>query len=515
MRSFVSWVILIAMLIVFLLSGCAPQTEQPSQPAQSQQSGACQEHVDEDNNGACDLCNTGVVVNVDFYAINDLHGKFQDTTNQPGVDELTTFLKGAKFTDDNVILLSSGDMWQGSSESNLTQGNIMTEWMNNLGFTAMTLGNHEFDWGEDIIRENFEMADFPFLGINIYDRNTNERVEYCDSSVMVEVDGIKIGIIGAIGDCYSSIASDWSKDIYFLTGMDLTKLVMEEATKLRQEGAEFIVYSLHDGYGGNDYSANATDSMISGYYNTMLSDGYVDLMFEGHTHSYYVKQDKNGVYHLQGGGENQGIVHVEVNINYANDSSNVEIAEFIDTDTYSDFSDDEIVEELLTKYSDLVSIGEEVLGFNAYNRSGVDVRKTVAKLYYDFGVQQWGDEYPIVLGGGFLKLRSPGYLQGGKVTYAQLMMILPFDNFLVLCSVQGRDLVDKFLETENSNYFIYYGDYGASVKDNIDPNGTYYIIVDSYTSTYAPNNLTEIERYEERVFARDLYAEFVKAGNLE
>ena len=210
---------LIALLLCFtLLCGCiAPQT--PQKPT------ACSTHTDNDNNGACDLCNESVLVVVDFYNINDLHGKFADTSEQPGVNEMTTYFKKVRAKDDHVVLLSTGDTWQGSSESNLTGGLLMTDWMNQLDFVAMTLGNHEFDWGTEHIANNAELAEFPFLAINIYSKDTNTLVPYCQPSVMVEADGIQIGIIGAIGDCYSSISSDKVTDIYFKTGSELTALV--------------------------------------------------------------------------------------------------------------------------------------------------------------------------------------------------------------------------------------------------------------------------------------------------
>ena len=111
----------------------------------------CQPHKDQDNNGSCDICNESVVVIIDFYALNDLHGKLLDNSSQPGVDELTTYLKNAKANDDYSVILASGDMWQGTSESNLTHGMMMTEWMNAIGVVSMTLGNHEFDWSNQYI----------------------------------------------------------------------------------------------------------------------------------------------------------------------------------------------------------------------------------------------------------------------------------------------------------------------------------------------------------------------------
>ncbi len=506
MRNIIAFLMAL-MLVLCLFSGC--------QNTQNQMSGDSHTHTDADDNGVCDGCSNSVLVNFDIYAVNDLHGKFADSDNQPGVDELSTYLRAAQFSNENTILLSSGDMWQGSSESNLTKGNIMTDWMNDMGFAAMTLGNHEFDWGEDYIRQNEEIADFPFLAINIFRKDSDERVEYCQPSVILDKNGVQIGIIGAIGDCYSSIASDWTQDIYFKVGKDLTALVEAEAQKLRDAGADFIIYSIHDGYGGNDYNEKAGDSVFSAYYSTALSDGTVDLVFEGHTHKYYVKQDKHNVYHLQGGGDNQGISYVDVDINSVTGSFAVNTAKFVGTAQYTSYSDDPIVNQLLQKYDEQVSIGKQVLGYNSKNISKDQIRMICADLYYEYGMELWGDEYDIVLGGGFFSVRSPGYLQQGDVTYAQLQMLLPFDNHLVLCSIQGKDLRDNFFYTDNTNYFISYGEYGKQVKDNLDPNATYYVVVDSYTSTYGPNKLTEIERYSENIFARDLLAKYIQNGLLQ
>lgn len=460
-------------------------------------------HTDGNNDGYCDDCGEGVTVTFDFYAINDLHGKLEDGDNHPGVDELTTYLKNAKAENENTILLSSGDMWQGSSESNFTKGNIITEWMNELDFAAMTLGNHEYDWGEEYIEANAELAEFPFLALNIYDVETNALVDYCQPSVMVEKSGVKIGIIGAIGDCYSSISADKVGGVYFKTGSALTSLVKSEANRLRAQGADCIVYSIHDGY--------ASDNPMSNYYNITLSD-YVDVVFEGHTHQSYVKQDDKGVYHLQDGGDNDGISHAQLTINFANETATTEKAKFIPTSVYSSLEDDPIVDELMEKYAEQIAKATKVLGTNERTRGSSEILQKVADLYYEAGVEKWGDQYDIVLGGGFMSIRSPYYVYAGKVIYGDLMSILPFDNQLVLCSISGYNLKKKFFETTNTNYYIGYGAYGAEVKDNIVASETYYLITDTYSSLYPSNHLTEIERYDTTTFARDLLAKFIEKG---
>ena len=313
-------------LLLVLLCGCVIDTD----------TGPCA-HKDGNSDGICDSCRESVMTTFDIYSVNDLHGKIADGSDHPGVDELTTYLEKARQTDDNVILLSAGDMWQGSWESNLTDGLLTTDWMNEVGFTAMTLGNHEFDWGEEMIGKNAEFAQFPLLAINVYDRQTDMPVPYCHSSVVVEFDGIQVGIIGAVGDCYSSIAPEKVADVYFKTGPQLTELVKQESLRLRNSGVDFVVYCLHDGYGESVPAEEfLSRGLMASYYDAFLSDGYVDLVFEGHTHQQYVLRDFYGVYHLQNRGDNRGgISHAEVSINTVTGDFSVDVKELVKHHTYS------------------------------------------------------------------------------------------------------------------------------------------------------------------------------------
>lgn len=503
---------LILALLLFL-TGCG------GNPAAANEPTSCDAaHVDNNDDGLCDRCQNVVLVSVEVFAVNDLHGKLADADNHPGTDELSTYIKQARKTSQNVILLSSGDMWQGTSESNLTKGLMVTEWMNEMDFVSMTLGNHEYDWGEEVIEENAHMAQFPFLAINIYDRQTDQRVDYCDASVVVDCGGVQVGIIGAMGDCYSSIATERSEGVYFQTGSQLTALVMEEATRLRDEGVDFIIYSIHDGYEETSSGKTATQVSrrdISSYYDTKLSDGYVDLVFEAHTHQRYLLQDEHGVYHLQGGGDNKGITRATLLINGANGNTSVMSPELLSTGEYALLEDDPMVSQLMDKYADQIAPATRVVGINGVHRSGDDIRQLVADLYLQAGLAKWGLEYDIVLGGGFISCRAPGYMSAGEVTYGLLQSLLPFDNEITLCSIKGRDLISKFLETDHYAYYISTSSYGDRIKNSVDPDATYYVITDTYSAYYKPNNMTVIESYGEKIFARDLLADYMTAGGLE
>ena len=348
-------------------------------------------HKDIDGDDECDVCHIALTVTLDFYSVNDMHGKFDDTYANIGVDEMSAYLRNAQTVRENTVILSAGDMWQGSAESNFTQGNIVVEWMNDLGFVAMAMGNHEYDWGTTSIETNAALAEFPFLGINIFARDTNQRVEYCQPSVMVERSGAKIGIIGAIGDCYSSIAAGMADDIYFKVGGELTSLVKNESTRLRNLGADLIVFVVHDG---------------DGNYDSSLSNGYVDLVFEGHTHKEVRKSDSYGVWHLQAGGDNgTGLSHAQVEVNILSDEHTVS-TKIVKHSTYENMADDPIVDALLQKYSDKLTAINTMLGKNnAYRNSDAIVEATAEAMYIK-GAEKWGNDSKykgkIVLGGGFL-----------------------------------------------------------------------------------------------------------------
>ena len=440
------------------------------------------------------------IVTLELFALNDVHGNVEDSSNGLGIGKTTTLLKTYPENINDTLYISQGDMWQGSAPSNLTHGQLVNDWMNQMNFTSMTVGNHEFDWSTSYIKTNAGLANFPYLGINVYSRSTNQRVDYLDPSVVINKNGARIGIIGAIGDCYSSISASMVQDVYFKVGDDLTNLVKNEAIRLRQqEQCDFIIYSLHE----DDEN-----------YNIELSN-YVDLVLEGHTHQNYVKTDSKGVYHIQSAGYNKTINYIKVNVNTTKDTCSVVKTKSIYTNDYKNtLSDDEAAQALFTKYADQISGANEVLGYNSSYRSDSYLEQLVANLYLEYGLSKWSSNYNIYLGGGFLKTRSPYNLSVGNVTYADLLKLFPFNNDLVLCSISGYNLNYKFVNSTNEDYYISLSSYGQA-NSSINYNSTYYVVVDTYTSDYSSNGLTVIEKYtDDEFYARDMLAEYIRNGGL-
>ena len=444
--------------LVLVLCACefapattAPNPSVPTTPTQPTLPAApSSDHLDDNGDEICDHCGIDVTVELDFYSFNDLHGVFMDTAENPGLDEMTTFLKNA-YADDSAyeILLSAGDMWQGTVESSSNKGQLMTEWMNHMGFVAMTLGNHEYDWGSQYIAQNAQLADFPFLGINVTDANVSEP--YCQPSVVIERGGVKIGIIGAVGDVESSISDEFSAGIDFAGGKKLTDMVKAESVRLRQEGCHLIVYSIHQGT-ERAYPGVTDISGTMGHYDVDLSDGYIDLVFEGHSHYRYIIRDEHGVYHLQAGGENKGLSYASLRYNLVTNTYEVQAVDVLKQDTFADpaLADDPIIDELYSQYFSEYDPYAVVLGYNNVRRGDNEIARAVAQQYLQKGREIWGDEYNIVMGGARINVRAPYELASGDVTYAQLYPLLPFDNTVVLCQVTGQQLRQKVMGGKNT-----------------------------------------------------------------
>jgi 2',3'-cyclic-nucleotide 2'-phosphodiesterase (5'-nucleotidase family) len=129
--------------------------------------------------------------------VNDFHG-FAEPYKPLGSDELFGGIPylAAKANElrkgKPSLLLSAGDMIQGNNWANLFQGESVMEWMNAMRFDAMVLGNHEFDFGQEVLRKRISEARFPTLGANV------KGVEGLKPYVIKELKGIKVAIIGVV-----------------------------------------------------------------------------------------------------------------------------------------------------------------------------------------------------------------------------------------------------------------------------------------------------------------------------
>jgi len=120
-----------------------------------------------------------------------------------GIAEMTTLINEIRGTEANVFLFDSGDIFTGAL-AKLTEGRLAFELMITMGYDAMAIGNHEFEYGHEIFAWQKNRAPFPVLGANFFYKDTDHP--YAQAHTVIERNGIRIGVIGIMGqDAVSAI----------------------------------------------------------------------------------------------------------------------------------------------------------------------------------------------------------------------------------------------------------------------------------------------------------------------
>lgn len=423
---------------------------------------------------------------LDFYSLNDTHGAAEEVTTsyQAGIEKLGAKLRAQEQANpDGSIVLSSGDMWQGSADSNMTKGLLMVDWMNGLGFESMAIGNHEFDWFASTIESNSTQANFPFLGINIR-TSSGVQPSWAKSGKIVERSQVKIGVIGAIGPVEDSIAKSSLGGCYF--DSNYPTLIQQEAARLKEkEGCALVVVSIH--YGSLD---------------TSLCQN-VDAVFEGHTHQNYEMIDSYGIPHVQTYGNGSNIQHVSFT---KKDGKFVFNAyESYSYAELSKLSKDPVTSNTYAYYLSLiVEKKNEVVGTISTTWSKATIASLSARLMYEnYKNDAWSKDLKAAfVNGGCARQEIPA----GDVTYGQIYAALPFDNDLILFSTSGSNLKSLLSDSYLSGYSA-----GLDVS-TLSNDGVYQIMMLSYVSDkeqYA-SNLTEISR-DSVTRSRDLVANYLRS----
>ena len=127
--------------------------------------------------------------------IEPINQKGDRNYNEGGFVRRATFLNQFRKEHKNVLLFDCGDISQGTPYYNMFQGEVEVKLMNEMGYEAMTIGNHEFDFGMDNMARLFKMADFPVVCAN-YNLDDTPLKDIVKPYVILERYGLKIGVFG-------------------------------------------------------------------------------------------------------------------------------------------------------------------------------------------------------------------------------------------------------------------------------------------------------------------------------
>ena len=221
---------------------------------------------------------------------NDFHARFEPISSSDsscgeeaaaagecfgGTARLVTAIADARTRSNNSILVDGGDQFQGTLFYTYYKGAMSAEFMNKLGYDAMTVGNHEFDDGPEVLKGFVETVDFPILMSNADISGEPLLADIIQKSVVIEKGGEKLGLIGLTPHDTDVLASPGPNVIF----TDPVGAVQAEVDKLTAEGVTKIIVLSHSGYVVDKEIAAGTtgvDVIVGGHSNTYLSNSSED-----------------------------------------------------------------------------------------------------------------------------------------------------------------------------------------------------------------------------------------------
>lgn len=372
-------------------------------------------------------------IEIKILHINDFHGRLQpyivksisETIPVSGGAYLSYLINEERSKNpDGTILLSAGDMFQGTPISNIFKGEPVIKMMNYLKFDAMTIGNHEFDWGQELLQTWIKNSNFPYLASNILkDGNYLPNVK---PYVILERKGIKIAIIGlTTPETAYIVKPDYVKDLTFV---EPDKVLPNLIKEVRDKGAQLIVVLSHLGYDADKKLAEnvqGIDVIVGGHSHTVVTKptivrgtiivqagyngiylGVLDLKVQPETGIILDFTKENELKTVFAGPENKYDTEVANLIETYNSQLKEEFSKVVG----------ETLVDLVRNYNEESNVGNAIC----------DAMLEASKAQIAFQ------------NSGGIRIDIPK----GKITMEQVYSLLPFDNVLVEMDLTGKDILD-------------------------------------------------------------------------
>jgi 5'-nucleotidase len=358
-----------------------------------------------------------------------------------GAARLITALRDqrAAMEDDNVIFLNAGDNFQGSLFYTTYKGAAEAEFLNIMKPDVMTIGNHEFDDGEDGLATFFEAVEFPIISANVRPDMQSALADKVKPSIVLEVGGQKIGVVGAVANDTAELSSPGEHVMIEEDVATITEAVKE----LSRQGVSMIVALTHVGY-PRDLAAIAkipgVDVVVGGHSHTLLSN-----TVEGAGGPYPTWVDNPLGYRVpvvQAGSYSKYLGDLEVtfsDIGIVKDASGEPI--LLDASVTPDPDAAARVEELKAPIEEAMSkVVASTSGPIDGSRESCRAKECeMGNLVTDAmldRVKDQGVQFAITNGGG---LRAS--IDEGDVTMGEVVTVLPFQNTLATFELKGSDVV--------------------------------------------------------------------------
>ena len=390
---------------------------------------------------------TGVVYAADTDTVvilyeNDVHCAVE------GYSKLAAMKNELSETYTNVGVVSVGDFVQGGTLGAVSKGEYIVNLMNKVGYDAIALGNHEFDYQLPRLNELNAMSNTKFISCNF--QKIGEDKTYFEPYTIVSYGNVDVAYIAITtpetinSSSPAQFKNDKGELIYTFNESKLYDIVQTNINAAETAGADYVIALSHIGYDESGNLADITDVIEN-------TDGF-DVVLDAHSHSVIeekVIKDKSGddVLLTSTGTKFEYIGKLTIK-NGAFDTELVEVESYTKTDPVVDA----YITEINENYAQLGNrkIGESKVEFITHDKDGNRLVRNAETNLGDFCSDalrvMTGADMSFVNGGG---LRAP--MEAGEVTFNDIFSVFPFNNQIVTAEISGQILID-FLEMAVMNY---------------------------------------------------------------
>mgnify|MGYP005993970783 FL=1 len=379
---------------------------------------------------------------------NDFHARFEPISKYDsgcssesnaegkcfgGSARLVTAVEAARKRASNSILVDGGDQFQGTLFYTYYKGKLAAEMMNKLGYDAMTVGNHEFDDGPEVLRGFMDAVDFPVLMSNADFSAEPALQDKLLKSTVIERGGEKLGLIGLTPHNTDELSSPGPNVIF----TDPSEAVQGEVDKLTAMGINKIIVLSHSGYETDKVvAANTTgvDIIVGGHTNTLLSNTndraegpYPTVVGTTQILSAYAYGKFLGELNVTFNDE--GVVTEAVGEPLIMDAAVVEDETTVARIAEAAVPLDEIRNKVVAEAAEMVDGARENCRYKE-----CQIGNLVADAMLD-RVKDQGIQVALANGGG---LRAS--IDAGEITQGEVLTVLPFQNTLATFQVDGATL---------------------------------------------------------------------------
>ena len=359
-----------------------------------------------------------------------------DLTMIGGIAEMTTLIKQLRESEPNVFLFDSGDIFTGSL-AKLTEGELAFELMISMGYDAMAIGNHEFEYGTEILAWQKNRAPFPVLGANMFYKDTEHP--FAPAHAILERNGIRIGVIGIMGqDAATAIIPSFIAPLDVTPPADAVKRSVEEI----RDDVDLIVLLTHQGKTAPMQTDAESDPRLQRDIDADIAlagavDG-IDVLLAGHADAGTpepVVQPDTGTLIMQTYGQGTHLGFLQLVLDGASGNVKSYDGKLIPVDA-DNLEPDPVILAKLDKYRAAhPEISKKVGRTEArMNRRYIE-ESDVGNLFADILCETSGADIGFIHSGSLRK-----DLPGGDVTRADLLDTYPFVDDIVVLEMTGEQI---------------------------------------------------------------------------